>query len=177
MQDTFEEPFLHIGIDKIIEWMPEKFNNWEGGKAPLGFSWKKSQTDSGDPIQELQLGPYAQKIGKMFQQVVLTLARMGHNLVIDDVSFGKQQVNKWKKALKDFQVLWLGINAPLAILEQREKERDNRILGSARGQFHKVHGNATYDLEIDTYKSTPSEDAEKIYLALLSGRGSKASKR
>ena len=48
------------------------------------------------------------------------------------------------------------------VLEQREKERKNRILGSARGQFHKVHADAIYDLEVDTHHSTLSEIVEKI---------------
>ena len=162
LQHAFEEPFLHVGIDKIIGWMPEKVNDWTGGEAPVGYSWKKSEDASGNPIQELQAGPYAQKIGKTFQEVLLALAKMGHHIVIDDVSFGKQQLDEWKNSLKDFRVLWVGVNAPLPVLEQREKERGNRIHGSARGQFHKVHVDANYDLEIDTHQASVSENAEKI---------------
>ncbi len=162
LQHAFEEPFLHVGIDKIIGWMPEKVNDWTGGEASIGYSWKKSEDASGNPIQELQVGPYAQKIGKTFQEVVVALAKMGHHIVIDDVSFGKQQLDEWKKALKAFRVLWVGVNAPLTVLEQREKERGNRIQGSARGQFHKVHVDAIYDLEIDTHRASISENTEKI---------------
>ncbi len=161
-QHAFEEPFLHVSIDKIIGWMPEKINDWTGGEASLGYSWKKSTDESGNPIQELQIGPYAERIAKTFQEVVLTLAKMGHYLIIDDVSFGKKQVDEWKELLKDFTVLWIGVNAPLSILEQREKERGNRMVGSARGQFHKVHADATYDLEIDTHHSTLDENIHKI---------------
>ena len=176
LQHAFEEPFLHVGIDKIIGWMPEKINDWTGGESPLGYSWKKSVHADGNPIQELQAGPYAQKIGKTFQEVVLALAKMGHRIVIDDVSFGKQQLDEWKKTLEGFQVLWVGVNAPLPILEQREKERGNRILGSARGQFHKVHVDASYDLEIDTHEASISENVEKIkFLALGSSHLMEAS--
>ncbi|HEY2810817.1 MAG TPA: AAA family ATPase [Rhabdochlamydiaceae bacterium] len=162
LQHVFEEPFLHVGIDKIIGWMPEKINDWTGGEAPLGYSWKKSQDEAGNPIQELQAGPYAQKIGAMFREVVLALAKMGHHIIVDDVSFGKNQVDEWKEVLKHFRVLWVGVNAPLSVLEQREKERGNRILGSARGQFHKVHLDITYDLEIDTHEADLRENTEKI---------------
>lgn len=162
LQHAFEEPFLHVGIDKIIGWMPEKVNDWTGEAAPLGFSWKKSQDESGNPIQELQQGPYAQKIGKTFREIVLALAKMGHHLIIDDLSFGKEQVETWKKALKDFRVLWVSVNAPLSVLEQREKQRGNRILGSARGQFHKVHTDVIYDLQIDTHHASLEENVEKI---------------
>jgi len=103
LQHAFNEPFLHIGIDKIIGWMPEKVNDWTGGEAPLGYSWKKSQDEDGNPIQELQAGPYAQRIGKTFREVVLALAKMGHQIIIDDVSFGKNQVDEWRESLKHCQ--------------------------------------------------------------------------
>ncbi len=162
LQHAFQELFLHVGIDKIIGWMPEKVNNWTGGEAPLGYSWKKGTDESGNSIQELQIGPYAEKIAKTFQEIALMLAKIGHHLIIDDVSFGKKQVDEWKELLKDFKVLWIGVNAPLSVLEEREKERGNRIVGSARGQFHKVHVDATYDLEVDTHHATLDENIHKI---------------
>lgn len=162
LQHAFDDLFLHVSIDKIIGWMPEKVNDWTGGEASIGYSWKKSTDESGNPIQELQIGPYAERIAKTFQEVVLVLIKMGHHLIIDDVSFGKKQVDEWKELLKDFSVLWIGVNAPLPILEQREKERGNRMVGSARGQFHKVHTDATYDLEIDTHHATLEENIHKI---------------
>ena len=54
--------------------------------------------------------------------------QMGHHLIIDDVSFGKEQIDQWKETLKGFGVLWVGVNAPLPVLEQREKARNNRIV-------------------------------------------------
>lgn len=162
LQHSFETLFLLVGIDKIIGWMPEKVNDWTGDTASLGYSWKKSTDESGNPIQELQIGPYAEKIEETFQQVVLLLAKMGHHLIIDDVSFGKKQADEWKTLLKNFKVLWVGVNAPLSILEQREKERGNRIIGSARGQFYKVHADTAYDLVIDTHNATLAENVEKI---------------
>lgn len=166
LQQAFEEPFLHVGIDKIIAWMPEKTNNWNGGEASLGYSWKERLDQSGNLIQELQIGPYAAKMGKTFQEVVLTLAKMGHHVIIDDVSFGKEQFDEWQKTLKDFRVLWVGVNAPLTVLEQREKDRKDRILGSARGQFQKVHADVIYDLEVDTHQATLNEVVERIKTSL-----------
>jgi len=177
LQDVFEEPFLHVGIDKIIGWMPEKVNDWTGKEASIGFSWKKSEDVSGNPIQELQIGPYARKIAKTFQEVVVTLAKMGHHLIIDDVSFGKKQVDEWRELLKDFAVLWVGVNAPLPVLEQREKERGNRIVGSARGQFHKVHAGTAYDLEIDTHHTALDENISKIKSLTASSANSDQNKQ
>ena len=154
-----------MGIDKIIGWMPEKVNDWTGSCSPVGYSWKEGQDESGALIQGLQIRPYAKKIGETFRQIILTLVRMGHHLIIDDVSFGKHEVNAWREALQDFSVLWVGVNAPLSVLEQREKERGNRIVGSARGQFRKVHAGIVCNLEVDTHSSPCQEIIDAIKLA------------
>ncbi|MCF7853067.1 MAG: chloramphenicol phosphotransferase CPT family protein [Simkaniaceae bacterium] len=166
LQDSFETLFLLVGIDKIIGWMPEKVNNWTGGDAPLGYSWKKREDPAGNLIHELQSGPYAKEIAKTFQEIVLMLAQKGHPIIIDDISFGKEQVDEWKELLKDFNVIWIGVNAPLEVLEQREKGRGNRMIGSARAQFHKVHVDTTYNLEIDTHHASTAENIQKIQLLI-----------
>ena len=38
LQHAFEEPLLHVDIEKIIGWMPEKANDWTGGEAPIGYN-------------------------------------------------------------------------------------------------------------------------------------------
>lgn len=149
LQETLEPPFLHIGIDRMIGMMPEKINNWTGGHAPLGFSWKNSYDEAGHPIYEIQLGSFAKKISDTLKEIVLTMVRLGHYIIIDDVAFGKQDVEKWKEALKDYNVLWIGIHSPLPLLEQREKDRGDRMIGSARAQYYQVHKDVKYDLEFD----------------------------
>lgn len=97
------------------------------------------------------MGPFAKKISTSLKEIVLTLARLGHYIIIDDVAFGKKQIDEWRNILKDYKVLWIGIKVPLEILEEREKERGNRIVGSARAQYYQVHQDAVYDLEFDTH--------------------------
>ncbi|WP_079979222.1 phosphotransferase-like protein [Candidatus Protochlamydia sp. R18] len=62
LQEALYQPFLHIGIDRVIGMMPNKLNNWEGGKAPQGFSWKSSIDETSHPVYDIQMGPFAQKI-------------------------------------------------------------------------------------------------------------------
>ena len=150
LQNELSQPFLHIGIDKIIGMMPAKFNDWNGGTALEGFSWKKSTDDHGNEVQELQVGPFARKICNSFKNVVLTVAKDGHHIIIDDVAFGKKEVDAWREVLRDFDVFYVGITTPLEVLEQREKERQNRIQGSARAQYYKCHKDVKYDLLLDT---------------------------
>jgi chloramphenicol 3-O phosphotransferase len=154
LQQEFDQPFLHIGIDRVIGMMPNKLNDWEGGPAPLGFSWRAAVDETGTPLYEIQTGPFGKKVIQTLKEMVLMMAKMGHYVIVDDVSFGKSEVDAWREALKDYRVLWIGIKAPLEVLEAREKERGNRMHGSARAQYFKVHKDVFYDLEFDTTKDS-----------------------
>ncbi|MFA6119096.1 MAG: hypothetical protein WCT85_04480 [Parachlamydiales bacterium] len=53
LQESFSEPYLHLGIDKIIEFIPAKINNWEGASPSLGFSWEHAIDPTGHPIYQI----------------------------------------------------------------------------------------------------------------------------
>lgn len=162
LQQELEHPFLHIGIDRVIGMMPDKINNWEGGPAPLGFSWKESRDETGHLIHEIQLGPFARKMSQTLKEIVLTLAKMQHFVIIDDVAFGKSEVDQWREILKDYAVLWIGIKAPLSFLEERERTRGDRMVGSARAQYYQVHRDVCYDLEFDTSQQSLQQIVQMI---------------
>lgn len=162
LQQELDIPFLHIGIDRVIEMMPDKLNDWEGGSAPLGFSWKNIIDETGHTVHEIQLGPFARKMSDSLKEIVLTLARLDHYIIIDDLASGKPEVDKWRSALKDYNVIWIGIHTPLPILEQREKQRGNRMIGSARAQYYQVHKDVVYDLEFDTSKDISEKIVQDI---------------
>lgn len=166
LQEALDEPFLHIGIDKAIGLMPKKINNWEGGAAPLGFSWKQQA----DGTSHIHLGPFAKRITKTYHDIVELLAEQGYNLIIDDVAFGKAQVDMWRESLKDFSVIYIGVYCSLDTLEKREQERTDRMIGSARPQSFSVHEGVDYDLEINTERQS-LEESIQIVKSSLSGYG------
>lgn len=166
LQESFSEPFLHVGIDKLIGFMPSKINNWEGGESLLGFSWKKVIDRTGQTVYRIHEGPFAKKITRTLKDIALLLVSQHYNLIIDDIANGTIEVEEWKKALKDYKVLYVGVTAPLEILEKREFARSNRMLGSAREQYFRVHENVSYDLEVDTHFQTIEENILRIQEAL-----------
>ncbi len=167
LQNSFAEPFLHLGIDKIIGFMPAKINNWEGKPAPLGFSWESATDPTGHPIYHIHAGPFAKRIVRTLKDIAILCASQHYNLIIDDVAFGTVEVEEWKQVLKNYNVLYVGVVTPLEILEQRERARGDRCVGSARGQYFKVHENVAYDLEIDTHAQSLEENVAKIKEALM----------
>jgi chloramphenicol 3-O phosphotransferase len=166
LQEALSEPYLHIGIDKLIGFMPDKINNWTGGEALLGFSWKESLDPTGNSIYEIQCGPFAKKIIRTLKDIALLLASQGYHLIIDDVAFDPIEVEEWKELLKGYHTLYVGVLTPLDILEEREQRRGNRFPGTARGQYFKVHQNVSYDLEINTHTESLQTIIESIKKAL-----------
>lgn len=154
----------------MIGFMPDKINNWEGGSAPLGFSWEASTDPTGEPIYNLHAGPFAKKIIRSMKDIARLLASQNYNLIIDDVAFEPIHIEEWREVLKDYAVLYIGVTTPLSILEERERKRGDRFLGTARAQYFKVHENASYDLEVDTHLQSLEENVAKILAALSQKR-------
>lgn len=163
LQNALEKPFLAIGIDSVIAMMPNKYNDWHTSKHTQGFSWQPAYDEHGDIVSyTIETGPFGEKMVQTLKDIVIVLAKLGHYLIIDDVSFGDLQVDKWRQALREFKVLWVGITAPLEILEEREKKRGDRKLLSCRWQADRVHRGVAYDLIFDTHMQTTDEIIEVI---------------
>ncbi len=163
LQAKLQKPFLVIGIDQMIFMMPEKLNDWHNGSMAPGFSWQPVKDEERTIIaSEIHVGSFGKHIIRTLKDVVVTLAQSGHHVMIDDVSFGKEQVDAWRAILKPFKVLWLGVSAPLDVIDSREKERGDRKLGTARWQAEKVHVGVDYDRMINTHEQSPDENVAII---------------
>jgi chloramphenicol 3-O phosphotransferase len=95
----------------------------------------------------------------------------GLDQVIDDVWLVPDQPAGMQDALFAANTLWVGVHCPLAIAEQRERERGDRIVGTARGQHALVHTFRKYDVDVDTSVAAPHECAKAI-LAVPDARSS-----
>lgn len=160
VQEEMEQPYLRIGIDQMIDLMPAKVNNWQGGKADLGFSWESKTDENGNPLQILCMGPLAKQMSGLLRDIVVAMVRNGQYVIIDDINYEGQDV--WKNALKDFDVLWVGITASIEIIEEREKARGDRQVGQARAAAPIVHKGFTYDLFLDSSKEPTAQIVQKI---------------
>lgn len=163
LQNKLKEPFLVIGIDQLIFMMPEKMNDWHKEIEAPGFSWQPVKDEQGNSIAyKIHTGPFGKRMIQAFKDVVVALARSGLNIIVDDVSLGKEQIDVWREILKKFRVLWIGITAPIDVLEQREKERGDRKLGSAKYQAEHVHESVEYDLMLNTHEKNIDENVDII---------------
>ncbi len=149
LQEKLSEPYLRIGIDQMIDMMPEKLNDYHADmKKRDGFYWEKSQDKAGVDLLHLSHGSYAKKVSGLYQEFILCMANSGHNIIVDEVCLGEHSFAHWQKVLAPYTVVYVGFKIPIEVLEKREKQRGDRVIGSSRAQCMHVHDGAVYDVEI-----------------------------
>ncbi|NRA74252.1 MAG: AAA family ATPase [Rickettsiales bacterium] len=168
LQDKLDSPYLYISIDKIIGMMPDKLNNWHGKKTEHGFWWHLSTDKQGNQLAEIQLGSFAHKISLLLKKIAITMLKSDHNIIIDDVCLTNDSFKQWKKILAPYKTIYIALKTSTKILEKREKERNNRMLGSARAQNITIHDGKKYDLEINTETTSIEVASQKIIRHLQS---------
>jgi chloramphenicol 3-O phosphotransferase len=142
---------LHVQMDTWLEMMPARTF---GG--PEGLTFLFGEAD-GRPVVEVVTGPKQGLALRGMRRAIAAMADVGCDMVVDEVIFATADVDDYRALLKAHELCVVGVHAPLAELEAREKARGDRAIGLARGQFGIVHRGVTYDFEVDT--SLASADA------------------
>lgn len=155
LQSITTEPFLHVEMDAFLNMMPERF--WD---HPDGLIFETVQQD-GKPSVIIRSGPVAERTFRGMRHAIAAMARQGSNLIVDDVVL-ENEMAEYGSLLADFTLHAVGVFAPLDVLEARERERGDRLIGLARWQYDRVHRGRSYDLELDTGNSTAMECAGLI---------------
>lgn len=85
-----------------------------------------------------------------FHASIVALAATGNNLVVDHVLLEPTWHVEIAGLLVRYPVTFVAVEAPLEVLEQRERSRDVRRQGFVRAQWPWVHAGKAYDLRLDT---------------------------
>jgi chloramphenicol 3-O phosphotransferase len=91
------------------------------------------------------------------------MAHAGARIIVDEVFLGgPASQERWRKALRGLDVLWVGVRCDGEIAAGRETARGDRVPGMAQLQAEVVHRGVEYDLIVDTGRSEAVECARKI---------------
>ena len=157
LQEITAEPFLHFSMDVFLEMLPPKYFDHPDG---LVF---ETITEDGHPSVVIHEGEMSRRTLRGMRQAAAAMAAAGNNLIVDDVMIGAGEARDDNvRLLAPYRLHWIGVHAPLDVLEARERQRADRMIGLARWQFPRVHAGMTYDLDLDTSKVSPREAALKI---------------
>jgi chloramphenicol 3-O phosphotransferase len=154
-QAIVAKPFMHVSMDTFIDMLPARMFGHADG---LVF---ETTPDDEKPCTAIRAGPVVKRALRGMRHAIAALAAQGNSIIVDDVMLGRE-ADEYRSLLSQFVVRFVGLLAPLHVLEARELARGDRDIGLARWQYDRVHRNVTYDLEIDTAVSTPLQSAEMI---------------
>lgn len=161
LQFLSERPYLLIGIDTFFHMLPASYVGF-GDKADQGFHFIPEHDDLG-PLMRIENGPYGKAIGNTIPKVIKTIADDGHDIILDEVFFGDESLNRYVQALKDHTVYFIGVMCDLKTLQEREILRGDRALGLGRDQIGRVHTpERSYDMTVDTTCTSAFECGKAI---------------
>ena len=158
-QELAARPFLHVPMDAFAAMMPARLLG-----HPDGMIFE-TVLEQGTPSVIISTGPVMARTMRGMRHAVAALAAQGNDLIVDDVMLQAAEAAEYRTLLAHACLRFVGLFAPLDVLEARERARGDRQPGLARWQFDRVHHGQSYDLEIETSRSTPAENAEQIRAA------------
>ena len=96
-----------------------------------------------------------------FHRSIAAFADAGNDLIVEHIVEEQSWADQLQALLAHLDTFWIGVHAPAAELERREKVRGDRSVGEA--VFHlKTHGYCRYDIEVDT-----TEPADIVAAAIV----------
>jgi chloramphenicol 3-O phosphotransferase len=156
LQRLATQPFLYVAMDHFLDMLPPRTLN-----HPDGITFEVMK-DAENPTIAVRTGVVADRALTGMRHAIAALAAQGNHIIVDDVMFGSGEEREYRALLGPFYFRLVGVFAPLAVIEARERRRGDREIGLARWQFDIVHRGRVYDLEVDTSSATPDEIAERI---------------
>jgi len=157
-QAASAEVWLHVQMDSFLDMLPERCMD-----DPEGLRFIRHPGPP--PEVEIRTGAAISRLVAGMRAAVAGLARAGNNVILDDVLIDEDG-SAHREALAGLDVFWVGLVAPLAVIEAREQARGDRAIGLARWQFPRVHKHMTYDLVVDAAESSPADIARLICVSL-----------
>jgi chloramphenicol 3-O phosphotransferase len=155
IQATASVPFLHVQMDAFLEMLPPALQD-----GPEGFAYLP-----GPAGVEIEMGPVGARLIDGMHRAVAALATAGNDLIFDTV-MERGAAFDLRRALEPMRGFFVGLVAPLEVIEAREGARGDRMIGLARVQAGRVHAGQSYDLELDLSDLAPDVAAGRVLRAI-----------
>lgn len=141
LQAVLPDPWLAFGCDSFVDALPARMQASDGG---IVFA-----ADGG-----VSVGEDFRTLEAAWTEGIVAMARAGARIIIDDVFLGgAASQQRWRTALGELPVLWVGVRCDSATAAGREVARGDRTEGMAASQAETVHRGVSYDLEVDTTRT------------------------
>src|SRR6266542_1085614 len=146
LQAAIEEPYLVTGFDDFIFMAAPRYyrgadtSRQDERDAFTAVGVELVTTSPGAPISvTARFGPVFRRILDAMAPAVRALVDSGNPVIFDHVLHDRAMHESCRKAFAGLDVFSVGVTCPIDILEARERERGDRVLGRARGLAGVVH--------------------------------------
>lgn len=159
LQQQAQETFLRVAMDDFVSMLPsgrESIEDW----FPLVLAEAPER-----PLPRFETGPRGRRLLEQMRALVGSLAAKGMSVIVDEVCEA-ETIRDYRLQAGDARLVLIKIEAPLAVIEQRERERGDRLIGLARDQAGFLHHGIAYDITVDTSTGTPDELAREVLARL-----------
>ncbi|MGO9873540.1 MAG: chloramphenicol phosphotransferase CPT family protein [Acidimicrobiia bacterium] len=148
--------WLLTGIDDFLKKLPSEWRSV--GHDRGAFAMDGLRFETAPEGLRVRVGRVGRQLLRAYQTAVGAAARVGLNVIVDDVVIDRTHWDDWNTSVAGLEVVWVGIRCAPDVAEERERTRgDDRYSGLARAQTGVVHRDAIYDFEIDTTTQTPAQ--------------------
>jgi chloramphenicol 3-O phosphotransferase len=154
------ECWIVIAIDDFFPKLPAdwfRIGKHVGKHAEQGMAFELV-----DGEVERRVGPIGEQMLAAYRGAVGCAARVGLNVIVDEVLLSQADWDAWNVELDGLDVFWVQVQVDLEVVEARERERGDRMIGIARSQHGIVHRYATYDARVDTGTVDPETAVDAI---------------
>ena len=174
LQAAIEEPYLVAAFDDFIFMAAPRYYHGAdtSGQSEhdlftaLGVEMVTTSPPGAPPSVTARFGPVFRRLLQSMAPAVRALVDGGNPVIFDHVLHDRAMHESCRQAFAGLDVFSVGVTCPIDILEARERERGDRVLGRARGLADVVHGFMTYDVMVDTGAMTPAACVSTILAAL-----------
>jgi len=150
LKAVLSDPWLSLGVDTLLAAMPA---STRASAAGIEIS-----SDG-----EVRVGPEFRTLEDAWIVGIAAMADAGARIIVDDVFLdGGLAQQRWRHALADLEVMWVGVRCEAEVATARELARGDRVPGMAAHQAEAVHQGVVYDLEVDTTHAEALACAEAI---------------
>jgi chloramphenicol 3-O phosphotransferase len=152
--------WLLTGIDDALAKLTAEWTTV--GSVHGEFEARGVRFESTSEGTTVHVGDVGRQLLRVYRQAVGAAARLGLNVVVDEVLTDQTSWEDWSGPLEGIDVVWVGVRCSPEAAQRRERARGDRYAGLSRAQSAVVHTFTNYDFELDTTTRAPSESVAAL---------------
>lgn len=170
LQTQCATPLQISGVDTFLALQPDSMFAPPGSDvASDGFTWCRVEVE-GRAAWTVRPGRKGEALMRAAHAYWAACAEEGIHQIVDHVLLSEAMAADLRERLAGYDPLFVGVHCPLDVVDRREGERGDRLIGQGRGIGATVHDFLTYDVHVDTSLMRPHQAAE-VVLAAARRRG------